>query len=101
GGVRGGLCVFKTRNAAGPRGVPAGVGWFGAEVPGGGALAGLVLGGHPIVNTAILGAIAAATGLVTLENVAAAIAEAFPAGAAERNVRAAQLAFERTMVSVG
>ena len=65
------------------------------------AEAGVVVGGHPIVNTAILGAIAAATGLVTLENVAAAISEVFPAGAAERNVRAAQLAFERTMVSVG
>ncbi|NCD21179.1 MAG: pyruvate oxidoreductase subunit gamma, partial [Actinobacteria bacterium] len=72
-----------------------------ADVTGAAAEAGVVVGGHPIVNTAILGAIAAATGLVTLENVAAAIAEAFPAGAAERNVRAAQLAFERTMVSVG
>ena len=99
--VPGGVVVVNTTRPATDLGLPDGVRVVTADVTGAAAEAGVVVGGHPIVNTAILGAIAAATGLVTLENVAAAISEAFPAGAAERNVRAAQLAFERTMVSVG
>ena len=99
--VPGGVVVVNTTRPATDLGLPDGVRVVTADVTGAAAEAGVVVGGHPIVNTAILGAIAAATGLVTLENVAAAISEVFPAGAAERNVRAAQLAFERTMVSVG
>lgn len=53
---------------------------------------------NPIVNTAILGAFARATGLVRLESLLDAIAEKIPAQA-ERNQAAAQAAYERVVVS--
>ena len=96
--VPGGIVVVNTTRAAADLGLADGVRVVTADVTGAAAEAGVVVGGHPIVNTAILGSFAAATGLVTLASVEAAIAEAFPPGPAERNIRAARLAFERTMV---
>lgn len=49
---------------------------------------------QPIVNTAILGAYAKASGLVSLESVVEAVKEAVPIGA-EENVAAAREAYER------
>ncbi len=57
---------------------------------------GLIVGGAPMVNTAMLGAIAKATGLVSLENVKAALDEAFPKPKSQRNFDAALLTYERT-----
>ena len=59
---------------------------------------GLVVAGSVMVNTAMLGAIARATGLVSIENVEAALAKKFSRAQAQKNIRAARLAFERTRV---
>lgn len=67
-----------------------------ADVTGAATAAGVVVGGNAMVNTAILGSIAAATGLVGLEHLKAAIAEVFPPAQADKNIRAAELAFECT-----
>ncbi len=54
---------------------------------------------HPIVNTAILGAYARASGIVGLDSVLEAIREAVPFGADE-NAAAAQQAFEQVHLPV-
>jgi len=55
----------------------------------------LLVAGLPVVNTAIIGAFAKATGEVKLPNVLKAIKETWPGGAGEKNARAAELAYER------
>lgn len=50
--------------------------------------------GRPLPNAALLGALAAASGVVTRESVAGAIRERFAAGPADANVAAAQAAFD-------
>jgi len=60
--------------------------------------AGLVIAGSVIVNTAMLGAFAKATKLVTLDNVAQAIREKFPPELADRNFEAARMTYERTQL---
>lgn len=67
-----------------------------ADVSGAAREAGLIVGGAPMVNTAILGSFACATGLITLASLEAAIAEVFPAAAARKNYAAAVLAHART-----
>lgn len=67
-----------------------------ADVTGAAEAAEVIVGGTPIVNTAILGSIAAATHLVTLESIEAAIGEAFAPGPAARNIEAAILAYRCT-----
>ena len=52
--------------------------------------------GKPITNTAMLGAVAAATRLFDLDDVAAAIEHRFAGAVAEANVAVARAAFERT-----
>jgi 2-oxoisovalerate ferredoxin oxidoreductase gamma subunit len=55
--------------------------------------------GVPIANTAILGAVARATNLVSLDAVAGAIRERFPGSIGEKNAAAARRAFEETRLS--
>jgi len=50
--------------------------------------------GRPLPNAALLGGFAALTGVVSLASVAAAIRARFPGEVGERNVRAAERAFE-------
>lgn len=50
--------------------------------------------GRPVPNAALLGAFAALTGVVSLESVAAAIREKFAGETGERNVAAAQAAYD-------
>lgn len=50
--------------------------------------------GLPIVNTALLGAFAGATGLIRLESVNKAIRERFPGKVGEKNIAAVKKAFE-------
>lgn len=57
---------------------------------------GLVIAGAEMVNTAMLGAFARATGLIELEHIHAAFAARFKHEAAELNFEAAKLAYERT-----
>ncbi|NLI18320.1 MAG: pyruvate oxidoreductase subunit gamma [Actinomycetales bacterium] len=99
--VPGGVVVVNTARAAADLGLPDDVRVVASDVTGAAREAGVVVSGQPLVNTAILGSVAAATGLVTMESVEAAIAEAFPETAAEKNIRAARLAFERTAVTAG
>lgn len=54
--------------------------------------------GLPITNTAILGAVAKATGLVKLESVQEAIKETFSGALGEKNAKAAEEAFNKTVV---
>jgi 2-oxoacid:acceptor oxidoreductase gamma subunit (pyruvate/2-ketoisovalerate family) len=55
----------------------------------------LLVAGLPVVNTAIAGAFAKATGEVKLASVLKAIQETWTGGAGEKNARAAELAYER------
>ncbi len=56
---------------------------------------GLVVAGWPVVNTAMLGALAKATGLVKLSSVVEEIREYWPGRVGEANAQAAQLAYEK------
>ncbi len=57
---------------------------------------GLLVGGQPMVSTAILGAFAAATDLISMDSLRAAIGAAFPTSAAKKNYDAAALARQGT-----
>ena len=92
----GGMLLVNTTLPAGELRVPAGVNVVATDVTGAAEAAGVVVAGQPIVSAAILGAIAKATGLVTLESVEAAIAGMFPAGPAAKNAEAARIAHECT-----
>jgi 2-oxoacid:acceptor oxidoreductase gamma subunit (pyruvate/2-ketoisovalerate family) len=67
-----------------------------ADVTGAAQAAGVVVGGNPIVSAAILGSIAKATGVVTMDSVESAIAGMFTGSAVARNVEAARIAYECT-----
>ncbi|WP_297508513.1 pyruvate/ketoisovalerate ferredoxin oxidoreductase subunit gamma [Thermococcus sp.] len=54
--------------------------------------------GLPITNTAILGAVAKATGIVELKYVLEAIKETFSGALGEKNARAAEEAYNKTVV---
>lgn len=57
--------------------------------------------GRPVPNAALLGAFAAATGLISLESVGKAIREKFPAKIAEGNILAAADAFKHVRQESG
>jgi len=65
-----------------------------ADVTGAAEAVDLVVGGQPMVSTAILGSFAAATGLIDLGSVEEAIGHAFTGKAAAKNIEAARIAFE-------
>jgi pyruvate ferredoxin oxidoreductase gamma subunit len=67
-----------------------------SDVTGAAEAADLIVGGQPMVSTAILGAFARATGLITMDAVEAAISHAFKASAATKNIEAARIAYECT-----
>jgi 2-oxoacid:acceptor oxidoreductase gamma subunit (pyruvate/2-ketoisovalerate family) len=56
---------------------------------------GLLVAGFPVVNTAIAGAFAKATGEVKLESFLKTIKETWSGSAGEKNAKAAELAYER------
>jgi 2-oxoacid:acceptor oxidoreductase gamma subunit (pyruvate/2-ketoisovalerate family) len=58
----------------------------------------LVVGGSVVVNTAILGVLCRATGIVTIENMLRSIRDRFDGAAGDRNAQAARVAYERTIV---
>lgn len=97
GGLKpGGTVIVNTTKVPSELGFRADVRVVTSDVTGAAIAAGVVVGGNPMVNTAILGSFAAATGLVTMESIEGAIADAFPAAAASRNIEAARLAYECT-----
>jgi pyruvate ferredoxin oxidoreductase gamma subunit len=58
----------------------------------------LIVAGTVMVNTAMLGAVAKATGLINLDTIQATLEHKYPPKAAEKNVAAARLTFERTRI---
>jgi len=92
----GGVVVVNTKRSAGQLGLAEDIRVVTADVSGSAEEAGVVVGGKPMVNTAILGSIAAATHAVTLDSVEAAIVDSFGPEAAEKNIRAVRLAYDRT-----
>lgn len=92
----GGTVVVNTSRAAADLGLRDDLTVVTSDVTGAAQAANLIVGGQPMVSTAILGAFARATGLVTMESVETAIRHAFSGPAADKNVEAARIAFECT-----
>jgi pyruvate ferredoxin oxidoreductase gamma subunit len=93
------IIVNTTKDAAqlvAAGGIGDGVRVVTSDVTGAAEAADLIVGGQPMVSTAILGAFARATGLITMEAVEAAIGHAFSASAAAKNIEAARIAYECT-----
>ncbi len=92
----GGIIIVNTTRTAAELGLRDDVRVVTADVSGSAEEAGVIVGGKPMVNTAILGSIAAATQLVTLASIESALSDAFSPAAAEKNIRAVRLAHDRT-----
>ena len=92
----GGTLVVNTTRSPEELGVSGGVRVVTSDVTGAAQAVDLIVGGQPMVSTAILGALARATGLITMESVEAAIGAAFSGSAAKKNIEAAQIAYECT-----
>ena len=92
----GGMVIVNTNRPVSVLGVTGDAHVVVSDVTGAAMAADLIVGGQPMVSTAILGAIAAATGLITMESVEAAIGHAFSGKAAAKNIEAARIAFECT-----
>jgi 2-oxoacid:acceptor oxidoreductase gamma subunit (pyruvate/2-ketoisovalerate family) len=92
----GGTLIVNTTRRPSEVEAPAGAKVVTADVTGAAESVGLVVGGQPMVNTAILGTIAKATGLITMESLQAAIEHAFKPAAAAKNFEAATIAYECT-----
>jgi 2-oxoacid:acceptor oxidoreductase gamma subunit (pyruvate/2-ketoisovalerate family) len=91
-----GTVIVNTNRSAGELGIEGDTHVVTSDVTGAAMAADLIVGGQPMVSTAILGAFAAATGLITMESVEAAIGHAFSGKAAAKNIEAARIAFECT-----
>jgi len=92
----GATLIVNTPRSAAELGVSGDVRVVATDVTGAAQAAGVLVGGTPIVSAAILGSIAKATGVVTLDSVEKAIAATFSASAAAKNAEAARIAFECT-----
>ncbi|HEY5539924.1 MAG TPA: 2-oxoacid:acceptor oxidoreductase family protein [Coriobacteriia bacterium] len=92
----GGTVIVNTIQSAEELGIGGDAHVVTSDVTGAAQAADLIVGGQPMVSTAILGAFAAATGLITMESVEAAIRHAFSGKAAAKNIEAARIAFECT-----
>lgn len=92
----GGMLIVNTERTAAQLNLTGDFRVVTADVSGAACEVGLIVGGTPMVNTAILGSIACATGLITLESLEAAIAATFSPSAAKKNYDAAVLAHART-----
>jgi pyruvate ferredoxin oxidoreductase gamma subunit len=97
----GGTIIVNTPRSPEDLGIRGDVRVVTSDVTGAAEAVGLIVGGTPMVSTAILGAVARATGLTTMEALEAAIASAFKASAAQKNVEAARIAWECTRVPEG
>jgi 2-oxoacid:acceptor oxidoreductase gamma subunit (pyruvate/2-ketoisovalerate family) len=95
----GGMLIVNTRRSAKELFVRDDVKVVTADVSSAAEKAGLLVGGLPMVSTAILGAFAAATDLITMESLREAIGAAFSVSAAKKNYDAAAFAREATQAS--
>jgi len=92
----GATLIVNTSRSADELAVPGDVNVVAADVTGAAEAAGVLVGGTPIVSAAILGSVAKATGVVTMESVESAIAGMFSGSAAAKNAEAARIAYECT-----
>ena len=92
----GGVVIVNTPRSASELGIEGDVRVVTADVTGAAEAAGVLVGGTPIVSAAILGSVAKATGVVTMESVDEVIRASFSGSAAEKNAEAARIAFECT-----
>ena len=92
----GGMVIVNTNRPASELGVTGDAHVVVSDVTGAAMAADLIVGGQPMVSTAILGAIAAATGLITMESVETAIGHMFSGKAAAKNIEAAKIAYDCT-----
>jgi pyruvate ferredoxin oxidoreductase gamma subunit len=92
----GGMVIVNTTKPPEDLGIAEGARVVTSDVTGAALAVDLIVGGQPMVSTAILGAFAAATGLITMESVEAAIGHSFSGKAAAKNIEAAKIAFECT-----
>lgn len=92
----GATLIVNTPRSAADLGITADVRVVATDVTGAAEAAGVIVGGSPIVSAAILGSVAKATGLVTMEAVEDAIAHMFAPGPAAKNTEAARIAYECT-----
>jgi len=92
----GGMIIVNTVKTASELGIAGDLRVVTSDVTGAAEAAELIVAGQPMVSTAILGAFAAATGLITMDSVEAAISHAFHGPAAKKNIDAARIAFECT-----
>jgi 2-oxoacid:acceptor oxidoreductase gamma subunit (pyruvate/2-ketoisovalerate family) len=96
-GVRpGGMLIVNTTQPVDELGLSGDFSVVTADVTGAAQAVDLIVGGQPMVSTAILGSFAAATGLIDLESVEQAIGYVFSGKAATKNIEAARIAFECT-----
>jgi pyruvate ferredoxin oxidoreductase gamma subunit len=92
----GGMIIVNTNRSAGELAIGGDAHVVTSDVTGAAMAADLIVGGQPMVSTAILGAFAAATGLITMQSVEEAIGQAFSGKAAAKNIEAAKIAFACT-----
>lgn len=95
----GGILLVNTVRPVSDLGVSGDIRVVAADVTGAAQAAGVIVGGNPIVSAAILGSVAKATGLVTMEAVEQAVREMFRGTAGDKNAEAARLAYECTAVA--
>lgn len=93
---QGGTVIVNTVRTAAELDIPESARVFTADVTGASEAAGVVVGGTPMISAAILGTVAKATGLFSLDDVRAAIEGTFAPGPAAKNSDAAKIAFECT-----
>lgn len=92
----GGMLIVNTTRSAEDLGVTGDVRLVTSDVTGAAQAVGLIVGGQPMVSTAILGAIARATGLITMESLEGAIGHMFSPAAVKKNHDAAVIAYDCT-----
>jgi pyruvate ferredoxin oxidoreductase gamma subunit len=92
----GATLIVNTSRPAEDLGVGGDTRVVATDVTGAAEAAGVLVGGTPIVSAAILGSIAKATGVVTMESVEAAIGHMFSGSAVAKNAEAARIAYECT-----
>ena len=91
-----GWLVVNSRRAPSELGIKADFSIATADASGVAQEVGLIVAGFAMVNTAMLGAFARATGLISLESIEAALTGRFSGEQARNNFEAARLTYERT-----
>ena len=92
----GGRLVVNSRRAPSELGISGDFSIAAADADGVAQEIGLFVAGSTMVNTAMLGAFARATGLVSLEQLREALAATFSPEQAQKNFEAVRLTYERT-----